>query len=253
MVKYTLAVRALFLGALLSTATAQTAFAQSSKADDYASLLQQISDQRASILQQEYFLTQQQAEIESLRTQISEVPALKESIGPLLDKMAAQMEDAINADLPFLREERLNRIGKLKNDLRDAALKPGDRYRSALTALKIEVNYGMGVEGYEGPRPLNAGEEAVMAIPLDDTGDEKTNDDGSSVAAEAELGTYLRYGRVALVWLNQRTTSARRYDVPTKSWIDVKGGELNDIRKAVRISRGEVAPAVVMVPTHLSQ
>ena len=255
-VKRTLTLRALVLGSLLSTAgaTAQTAFAQSTDAEvKYAALLQQIADQRVALMQNELFISQQQAQIEELRGEIGKVAETKETINPLLSKMAAQMEDAINADLPFLRDERLNRVSKLKNDIEDATLPVADKYRAALNAYKIEVNYGMGVEGYEGPIPLNAGEPAVLAVPLDNEGNPQREANNEIKEPEAELGTYLRYGRVALVWLNQRNTAARRYDVPTKTWVDVSGAELNEVRKAVRVSRGEVAPSVLMVPTQLSQ
>jgi len=255
-VKCTLALRALVIGSLLSTAgaTATLASAQATDAEvKYSALLQQIADQRMALMQSEVFDAKQKAQIEELRSEISKVSATKKTIDPLLAKMAAQMEDAINSDLPFLREERLNRINKLKNDLGNSEIRVADKYRAALNAYKIEVNYGMAVDGYKGPIPLNAGEAPVLVVPLDDKGEPLREANNEIMPPEAELGTYLRYGRVALVWLNQRNTKARRYDAPTKTWVDVSGGELNDIRKAVRVSRGEVAPSVLMVPTHLAQ
>lgn len=255
-VKCTRALRALVLGSLLSTAGATSTLASAQATDaeiKYSALLQQIADQRMALMQSEVFDAKQKAQIEELRSEIGKVSEAKKTIDPLLSKMAAQMEDAINSDLPFLREERLNRINKLKNDLGNSEIRVADKYRAALNAYKIEVNYGMAVDGYKGPIPLNAGEAPVLVVPLDDKGEPLREANNEIMPPEAELGTYLRYGRVALVWLNQRNTKARRYDAPTKAWVDVSGGELNDIRKAVRVSRGEVAPSVLMVPTHLAQ
>ena len=237
---------------------AAIAGAQDAKSEQYASLLAQIADKKVALMQQELFAANQQKEIEFLRGQIAGVNEIKGDVDGVIEKMVAQMERAVTADLPFQREERLNRIAKLRNDLDDDSLKVGDKYRLALSALKIEVNYGMSVEDYDGERPLNDGEtvgELRFALAhLDDDGVPKENPLTLKPYEESrEQGTFLRYGRVALVYMDDRMVSARRWDQPEGKWIDVSGAELLDIRKAIRVARGEVAPAVVMAPTHITQ
>ena len=237
---------------------AAIAGAQDAKADQYAALLSQIADKKVALLQQELFAANQQKEIEFLRGQISGVKEIAGDVDGVIEKMVGQIERAVTADLPFKREERLNRIAKLRNDLDDSSLKVGDKYRLALAVLKAEVNYGMSVEDYDGERPLNDGEtvgELRFALShFNDDGEIKENPLTLKPYEESrEQGTFLRYGRVALVYMDDRMLSARRWDHPEGKWIDVSGAELLDIRKAIRVARGEVAPAVVMAPTHLAQ
>jgi len=188
---------------------AAIAGAQDAKSEQYASLLAQIADKKVALMQQELFAANQQKEIEFLRGQIAGVNEIKGDVDGVIEKMVAQMERAVTADLPFQREERLNRIAKLRNDLDDDSLKVGDKYRLALSALKIEVNYGMSVEDYDGERPLNDGEtvgELRFALAhLDDDGVPKENPLTLKPYEESrEQGTFLRYGRVALVYMDDR-------------------------------------------------
>lgn len=252
-VRKSLAIRAACAGLLVALSTSVLS-AQS--ADDavreYQATLERVGDLRLDILRKRYFLEQQKAEVASLNSEISDIPALTDGFDEILDKMAAQMEDAITADLPFQREERLNRIAKLKEDLAKTDMSAGAKYRQALNAYKIEIGYGSSVEGYEGERPLNEGEEPVIVVQLDKKGENRKEADGSDMMGP-QLGTYLRYGRVALVYMNQRATEARRYDVESGKWLDVTGAELLNVRKAIRMSNGEIAPAVVMAPAYITQ
>ena len=232
--------------------------AQDAKAEQYATLLSQIADKKVALMQQELFAANQKKEIEFLRAQIAGVGEVTGDVDGIIEKMVGQMERAVTADLPFQREERLNRIAKLRNDLDDDTLKVGDKYRLALAALKTEVNYGMSVEDYDGERPLNDGEtvgELRYALAhMEDDGTIKENPlTMKPYEKTREQGTFLRYGRVALVYMDDRMVSARRWDQPSAKWVDVSGAELLDIRKAIRVARGEVAPAVVMAPTHVTQ
>ena len=188
----------------------------------------------------------------ALRGEIRGVGATTANVDGIIAKMVSQTEAAILTDLPFLREKRLNRIERLKEALADPTQTPGGRYRLALNALKIEVNYGSSVESYDGERPLNNGEEPVIVAQLDGKGELVLENDGGEMLG-AEKGTFLRYGRVALVYMNQRATSARRYDVPSTSWVDMSAADLLDVRKAVRIAKGEAAPAVLMVPAYIAE
>lgn len=257
MVGKTTLLRALCLSAALAFPVG-VATAQDAKSAEYSALLSQISDKKLSLMQQEVFAAHQSEQMDFLKTQISGVSATTADVDGMLTKMVAQLERAVTADLPFLREERLNRIAKLNNDLEDSTLSAGAKYRLALSAYQTEVNYGMSVEDYDGERPLNDGESAgevrYAFADLDKEGNPKKNAEGEIIVEKKrEQGTYLRYGRVALVYMDDRLESARRYDQTESKWLDVKGADLLEVRKAVRVARGEVAPAVVMAPTRVMQ
>lgn len=226
----------------ISTVSAQDA------ASEYRQVLQQIADKELLIAQRQLFVQKQTEQIAFLQQQIDEVEPLKASFDDMLAKMAESTENAVKSDYPFLEIERLNRVDRLKGALRDPQLTAGQKYRIALNSLKSEVNYGFGVEGYAGERPLNEGEQVIITDYIDSTGDLLRDEDTKEVISGPERGDYLRYGRLALIYLNERATSARRYDLEAGAWVDLPASDLNDIRRAVRYSKGEAAPAVLRVP-----
>jgi len=80
--------------------------------------------------------------IESLRRQLGTVEQIKQGMSPMMLKMAAEIEDAIKADMPFNLSERLARVERMKNTLADPDVSPAEQYRQVLNAFKIEVSYG---------------------------------------------------------------------------------------------------------------
>lgn len=254
MVKITASIRVASVTLALLASSALPVMAQDA-VQDYKSVLQQIADQKVQIAQREFFVAQQSQQISQLQAELEAVGPLTEGVDEIISKMAAQLEDAILSDVPFLREERLNRVGKIKDELEAGTVPMGSIYRSALSALKIEVDYGQSMESYVADRPLNDGENAILVDQMDE--DEEGNKTPvmtaeGDVQQIPEFGSYIRYGRLALAYLSDDMLSARRYDMQENKWVDVTGPELNRIRRAVRISKGEVAPAVVTVPTRLA-
>lgn len=223
------------------------------RAAQFSNVLQQIESQKILIAHKEALLASQAEQISFLRSQIAAAPEISASVDEIVDKIAEQAENAVNSDIPFLRDERLARVDKLKSNIADDSLPIIQKYRQALQLLKIEVDYGFGVESYSGERPLNfdAGETPIMIGTLDEKGEPLTGADGAPVVGP-EIGDFVRYGRMALVYLDQRGLSARRYDTQSKSWVDVKDGDLNDIRRAVRVAKSESAPAVLGAPVYKS-
>ena len=94
--------------AFVGTVSAQSA---DTPLAEYTSLLQEIENQRNSIALKRALLGSQEKEIESLRAQIASVPALKETVKPMLTAMATEMRKQIASDIPFKLEERNDRMG----------------------------------------------------------------------------------------------------------------------------------------------
>lgn len=254
MVRLTASIRVAGIAIALLASSSMTASAQDA-AQDYKMVLQQIADQKIQIAQREYFIARQGSQIEQLQSELEQVGPLTEGVDEIISKMAAQLEDAILSDVPFLRDERLARVEKIKADLELGTVPMSAIYRSALSAFKIEVDYGQSMESYIADRPLNDGENPILVDMMN------TDDDGvktpvmtaeGNVQQVPEFGSYIRYGRVALAYLSDDMLSARRYDMQERKWVEVTGAELVELRRAVRISKGEVAPGVVTVPTRLA-
>ena len=191
---------------------------------EYRAVLQQKDNIALFVAQQDIFLQSQKSEIASLRRQLGTVEQIKQGMSPMMLKMAAEIEDAIKADMPFNLAERLARVERMKNVLADPDVSPAEQYRQVLNAFKIEVSYGQGIDSYEGMHPTKPG----------------------------NVVNYLRFGRVSLVYMTKDESEVGRYNIDTRSWDILSGADALALRKAIRISRGEAAPDVVFAPVSVS-
>ncbi len=248
----------LFIGTAFSSvmATAQN----NDNEANYAMLLQQIADTKLVIAQKEAYLATQQSEIDGLKSQIEAMPALKESIRPIVTQMAAEIEKVINADLPFRAQERYARLDSLKSDLADANVGESVIYRKAITLYDIEANYGNTVGSYTGENPVNPkGRLEACKANLETTACAITDDLREALKGGATLdqlseegdlndGNYIHFGRLAFLYLEIDSSEGYRYDKDSKAWVELSQGEILGVRRSVRIARGESATGVLTAP-----
>lgn len=238
----------LIIGALCAY-MAPSALAQDASVDEqtYHVLLQRIADKKISIAQQQVFVAGAEAQIEHLNSELEGLDEVKDAVAPMIDKMVASISREITADFPFKKDERFARLNRLKALVADENVSVGEKYRNALNVYRIEVNYGQSLEAYKGNHPVS---------PTIRQGDDRfeKEDDGSIKVSKKTLqpveafdGDYLRYGRTALVYLSTDGSDPLRYDLGVGDWVALKGAGAS-IRRAIRISYGEVAPGVVMAP-----
>lgn len=241
-------------------ATTQTALAQNSTANEaaYAALLQEIANLQMIVDRDEVYLATQEAEIDHLRAQIAEVPTTIAAIGPMVDKMTSAMETEIAQDIPFKQGERYTRLDSLKETIADAAASPGEKMRKALALYAIEIGYGQSLEAYDADGFENAGarrkaclediESASCALTSDL---EKKLDEGATIENLAQQifdGTYLRYGRMSLAYMATGSDAAYRYNMETQTWDKLPTSRALEVRRGIRIAKGESAPGVLSAP-----
>jgi len=185
---------------------------------EYRAVLQQKDNIALFVAQQDIFLQSQKSEIASLERQLGTVEQIKQGMSPMMLKMAAEIEDAIKADMPFNLAERLARVDRMKDVLANPDVSPAEQYRQVLNAFKIEVSYG--IDSYEGMHPTKPG----------------------------NVVNFLRFGRVALLYMTKDESEVGRYNLETRSWDTLTGADAIALRQAVRISKGEAAPDIVYAP-----
>lgn len=254
-------VACLMAGTMALNATAQ----DSSAEDTYARLLQQIADVQASTDQKRLYLKTQEDEIASLTAQIAGVEELKESVKPLVVKMAADVEKEMNKDVPFNEVERFDRLAKLKEDLAAPNAPIGSLFRQAMNIYDIEVVSGASIASYNGQHPKTPGmrlaacdgdidssacdlsKEISDALP-----DEATAVEDETLRDNIYDGYYLHFGRLALIYLQFDSSEGWRWDQDADDWVQMSTGDLLNARRAVRIARGESAPGVVLGPIDIA-
>lgn len=248
----------LLVGAQLVSAPFVQAQDANANVAEFSALLDQIENLRLETAQREVMLKSQEKTIELLQSQISQVPETTASVKDIATKMAAELEKQIEQDLPFRREERYARLGQLLNIVNDPAARPNDMYRRALSVLDAEVNYGNSVSAYIGDNPINPGRRlAACREDLTSATCNLSKDTNKKLEAGATLddlqaeikdGNYVHFGRMAFLYLDLDSREGFRWNQDTKAWDELSSGDIINVRRAVRIARGESAPGVVTAP-----
>ncbi len=192
---------------------------------EFRAVLQQKDNIALFVDQQDIYLQSQKSEIDSLNKQLGTVETIKQGMVPMMLRMTTEIEDAIKADVPFLLDERMARVDRIKQVLADPDVSPAEQYRQVLNAFKVEVSYGQGLDSYEGAHPTTPG----------------------------NVVNFIRFGRVALVYMTKDESELARYNMETGSWDALSGSEALAMRQAIRIAKGEAAPQIVMAPVIVGQ
>jgi len=115
----------------------------------------------------------QQAEMLQLRESIDNVAVIERQIIPLAVRMLDGLEQFVALDVPFLPEERKERIEKLKAMMSRPDVSVAEKVRKVFEAYQVENEYGRTIESYLGQLDVD------------------------SVKREVE---FLRIGRIALMY-----------------------------------------------------
>lgn len=162
-------------------------------------------------------LTQQTAQIASLRQQLADLDRAGEDLMPLMLRMTDSLEKFVALDLPFLHDERQARIDNLKQALGDPQVNAGEKFRRILEAYQIEVDYG---------RTL---------------GVERVDVDGDAMDV-------LRVGRIGLYALTPDGGNPKMWDARTGKWSALSRGEAASIREGLKMARELTAVNLLELP-----
>ncbi len=159
----------------------------------------------------------QAAEKASLAQQLVEIERTERELTPLMLRMLDSMDKFVSLDLPFLKQERRERVDNLKRLMADPETPIAERYRRVLEAYQIEIDYGrsMGVE--------------------------------RAVVEDREVDV-LRVGRIGLYYLSLDGEDAGRWDAAAKAWQPLDDDYLASLKKGLRIAREISAPDTLVLP-----
>jgi hypothetical protein len=171
-------------------------------------------------------LDSQTEEKTSLQKQLKDIEVTQQEIVPLIVRMLDSLEKFIALDIPFLPNERNERLAKLKEMFNRADVTNAEKFRRILEAYQVENDYGNTIEAYR----------ADLSI----------NNTTSSV-------DFLRLGRVALYYQRFDGSEAGYWDKETKQWKILSDGYRNSIRNGLRIARKETAPDLLTLPIPVAE
>lgn len=160
-------------------------------------------------------------EIQGLQQDVENIEGLQRATQPLLDDMMEDLAAFVEADMPFLEEERAARIARLRNVMADSTQTAASRYNLIMEAFQIENEYGRTLDSYEGVVDNN-GEELKVE--------------------------YLRIGRLALIYKTADDSVLRIYDRSVGDFVDLDRGFLDDVVTGMRIAKEQLPPDLMIIP-----
>jgi hypothetical protein len=187
----------------------------------YSNTLRQIDSIRVYNRQMRELIASQEAELASLRGQLDQVEVVGRSVTPLMLRMISALEALVRLDLPFLLDERTERIAELRKMMSRSDVTNAEKYRRIMEAYQIENEYGRTIEAYRSM--LERGDREIQV-------------------------DFLRFGRIALIYQTLDGKEAGVWDLEKKSWAPLDASYRTAIRQGLRIARKQAAPDMIRLP-----
>jgi len=194
---------------------------------DYRANLKQLEQLNRYNASQERQVAAQRQELASLTDDINNIASLQRAVQPLMEDMVGALGRLVEADIPFLRDERQDRVTRLQALMDDPSQSPAQRYRLIVEAYQIESEYGRTIEAYR----------------ADVEADGRTYED-------VDL---LRIGRLELIFRTDDDEVLKRYDADRGAWVDLDKSYLKDVKIAMRIAREQIPPDLMFIPVTAPQ
>lgn len=189
--------------------------------EKYRVELQQIETLKVYNAQIQKLVNDQQKEMASLNRQIDNVTGISQGVVPLMLEMVDTLKKFVESDVPFLPEERQNRLLDLQNMMDSSDVSVSEKFRRIMESYQIENEYGWTVDAYTGPLTI----------------------DGQSRQVD-----FLRFGRIALVYQTPDGNLRGFWNQKDRKWEPLGSEYRNAIRDGLRIARKQAAPDLVELP-----
>jgi multidrug efflux pump subunit AcrA (membrane-fusion protein) len=189
---------------------------------DYKTVMKQVDGLRVYNARLEKQIANQQQRIQDIETSIDQVTVIQRQVTPLVIRMIDSLEQFVKLDIPFLMEERTQRIAFLRNNVDRSDLSVAEKFRQVLEAYKIENEFGRKVTAYKGSLPIEGVDRDV---------------------------NFFQVGRVALLYQTTDTEVSGAWDKAAGEFVQLDKGEYrNAILKGLRVARKEASIEILKLP-----
>ena len=173
-----------------------------------------------SLLQRQ--VNNQDERIKKLESSLANTAQMHRDILPLIDEMIVSLSQFVQLDLPFLTQERANRINRLKTLVGASSIDIAEKYRQVSEAYQIEMEYGRTIESYRETLPIDG--------------------------IEREL-TLLRIGRVALLYRSDDGQYLGTWNKVTKTWQSLDASQYQrSIKNGIAMALKKKTPSLLSMP-----
>jgi Protein of unknown function (DUF3450) len=201
--------------AALLACTAGTAGAQDA-ASEYASMMAEVDSFTRYNAQLQELLQSQQAKITEFESQIAGIDATRAAMEPLIQKMFTSLDEFVQNDLPFLVEERSQRMDALRLLMGEEG-QLAEKFRRLLEAYQVEIEYGRTLDAY--PGKLEDGRDAF----------------------------FVHLGRVSLMYRTTDGSETAYWDASQDQWV-IDADYSRYVEEAIEMAEEAIAPDLVTLP-----
>ncbi len=195
--------------------------------DDYYAELKLVQGLETYIELLDQQLENQQEEISTLQRSITDVAVVERQILPLMVRMIDTLEQFVALDVPFLPDERRERVAKLRALMNRSDVAVAEKSRRVFEAYQIENEYGRTIESYTDKLQLPTG------------------------TFDAE---FLRIGRLGLMYATVGASEVGYWDKASNSWQPLDRTPWSRmIDQGLKVARQEIAPQLIHVPLNPAQ
>lgn len=186
--------------------------------DEYQRVVNETDSLRIYNEQLQRIVDNQEREKESIHEQLGGLEQTSRDVVPLMIEMTETIKQLIQADMPFRREQRLDRADTLLEMLDRSDVTTSEKYRRILEAYQDEIEFGRTTEGYRGALPT-----------------------GQQVE-------FLRIGRTLLFYQSLDGHDTGWWNPQTREFEELSDAYRLAVSDGLAIAKNQVAPDLVRLP-----
>ena len=153
--------------------------------------------------------------------QLIDIDMMQARIKPFLQTSVADLRQMVEEDLPFLPEERRQRVDRLETLLKAPDVAISEKYRKVMEAWLVEAEYGQTIEVYQ---------QTITAV------------------HHEMLANIMRLGRVSLFYQALDQSSCGFFDVASRSWQPLPAADNRVISAAIDIGTKRKPAELLSLP-----
>ncbi len=162
----------------------------------------------------------QDAVLEDISLSMDQVDVINRQIFPLMERMIDGLAQSVSLDVPFLMEERTDRIDNLRAIMERSDVSVAEKFRKVMEAYQIENDYGTSSEWY------------TQSLTLD---------------GATRSYNILRIGRIGLYFQSDDSKITGRWDNDKREWA-MDNSARSDVRTGLRMAKQLIAPELIVIP-----
>ena len=174
--------------------------------------------------QLEILIDRQERKMVRVEEDIARISSLTRSVMPLMFKMIDALDTFVELDVPFLIDERRQRVAGLRTLMNNPDASPAEKYRKISEAYEIENEYGRTIEAYTG---------------------KVSPDDDRTV-------NFLRIGRNSYIYQTLDGDDAAVWNKSENEWKRLGGSYRLPIQVGIRIANEQAAPDLMVIPLEIT-